>query len=267
MIRHTLVTLLTVFGFALASPAKAQLNRPQDLNGWGWVQVYKTIDTTKYVSLQYQVRFNNNLSTFQSNNFYFVGGINPTKNLNIEALYQLNTNHFKDLNTFYAGITYRIKVNKKISFYVRTAYQYNQNHLFNSDFITHPYSEWRNRIRLKYRVNKRTNLAFSAEPTLHFNLIQRLTYLDKIRFVSQATYQVNKYSSITAFYMIQPQIQAYKGIPGTNYMMGLTYQINLPNKLKKFDNIFKLDRKGKKNEDNQLEEELDQKIPVFNSQL
>ena len=267
MIRNALIIIFIFVGLALARPAQAQIQRQQDLNGWGWVQLYKTIDTTKYVSLQYQVRFNNNVSTFQSNNFYFVGGINPTKNLNIEALYQINTNRFKDLNTFYAGITYRIKVNKKISFYVRTAYQYNQNHLFNPEFITHPYSEWRNRVRLKYRVNKRLNLAFSGEPTLHFNILQHQTYLDKIRFVSQATYQLNKYSSMTVFYMIQPQIEAYKGTPGTNYMMGLTYQINLPNKLKKFDNIFKLDKKGKKNEDNQQEEELDQKIPVFNSQL
>jgi hypothetical protein len=263
---HRILILLVSFVCALVAASKAQIHTPQDLAGWGWVQVYKTLDSNKYVSAQYELRLDNNCSTFQSSNFYFVGGINLNKNLNIEALYQFNSNYYKNLNTLYAGITYRIKLNKRFSCYVRTAYQFNQNHLFNAEYKTNPYSEWRNRVRLKYKLNKRISLTFSAEPTIHLNLIQHLTYLDKIRFVGQVSWQYNKYSSFTPFYMVQPQIQALKGTPGVNYMIGLTYQINLPKKWKKFDSIFKYDSKKKQNEPIPTED-LDQKIPVFNSQL
>jgi hypothetical protein len=231
--------------FQSAQYAYGQENSPQDLSAWGWFQLYKNIDSANYVSVQFELRKNNNCSTFQSNNFYFLGGVNLNKNLNFEAIYQLNTNYSRDISTLYAGLTYRVKMNKKFSWYFRTALQHNQNHLLNPDFYNQAYNEWRNRARLKFKASKNIDLSLSAEPTIHFNVLQHRTYLDKIRFVAQVSDELNKYSSITLFYIVQPDIVSFGNSPGINYMIGATYKITLPNKWKKMDNIFKFKNKDK----------------------
>lgn len=212
-------------------------DRNQDLSFWTWFQVNRDLGKHTYGSLQYQVRLNNNMSAFQANNFYCIYGYNLNKRTNLEGLYQINTNRERTNHTLYLGLTRQFKVTDHFSIYTRTAVQHGRNLVGFESVTNQPTYDWRNRFRVKYKFNKTIALACSAEPTMRYSLAQGMV-LDKIRFASQFSFNYNKYQSITLFYMFQPDVISFKQ-PMTNYILGATYQLELPKKFKKYKKILK----------------------------
>ncbi|MEI6312050.1 MAG: DUF2490 domain-containing protein [Bacteroidota bacterium] len=217
------------------SPVLAQCRRTNDLSWWTWFQVYKDINKKSYVSFQYQLRLNDNMSHYDSNNFYFQLGVNPYKNINLELLYQLNTDYHRDLHTFYLGLTYKVKV-KRFSFFFRTAFQHTRDFFTGENRYDQPINEWRNRIKATYSISKNFELSLSAEPTTNLFNHQRI-YIEKVRTVAQLTFNYNKYQALNLFYMYQPDIYTTSTL-SNKFVLGITYQVNLPSKLKKYKKIF-----------------------------
>jgi len=209
----------------------AQTKSKQDFALWGWVQLQKKFHNKQYVEFQYQVRFNENVSQFNRSNIYFIYGKDIRKNLNFELLYQLNTNHINDQHTFYLGFTYKQSLSYRSFGTFRTAVQNTHNYFTGDYHSDKPYTEWRNRIRLAYRINTSLQVSISAEPYLLFKPTES-PYFSRIRYVAQGTYKFNKYQSFSLFYLVQPDFIS-TSTPDINYVIGLTYHLTLPNKLSK----------------------------------
>lgn len=225
-----------VFFLLLSLTLRAQAQRKDnDFSAWYWLQMSKDIGKQHYVSLQFQSRFDNNASFFDANNFYFMFGTNALKYVNVEALYQLRSNYKEDNHTLYLGVTRKFSI-KNVDIYFRTAYQHTRNY-FSGDYIAdHPVHEWRNRLRIRYKLNTSFNLAFSAEPTIHF--WNRPPYLDKVRYMALAEMRYNKYQSVSLFYIYQPNVYDISGL-NADFIGGITYQVFLPKRLKKIKHFFR----------------------------
>jgi hypothetical protein len=205
--------------------------------------VEKKFQKKQYVEFQYQVRFDENVSQFNRANIYFIYGKDIRKNLNFELLYQINTNHKNDQHTFYFGFTYKQSLTYRSFATLRTAVQ-NTHNYFTGDYIADkPYTEWRNRLRLTYRISSPLQLSLSAEPYLLFKPTEAPRF-SRIRYVTQLSYKCNKYESISLFYLLQPDL-IVTSAPKTNYVIGATFHLTLP----KWSNMNKLNPFKQKEED------------------
>lgn len=245
--------LIACLCFVVPFMASAQYVIRQDFSFWGWIQLEKKIGEKHYVDFQWQTRFNQNATSFQRNSFYFLYGISLTKKWNAEALYQLSTNYTGNQHAFYIGSTYKLNVTNNLSVYARTALQYTRNGFSGFYDQDEPFAEWRNRIRLTYSFNKVYALSISGEPYLRFNTSTPL-FLSRVRFVSQFNFKYNKYNSFNLYYLIEPDWSS-RTKPRTDYVLGLTYKVNLPSKRKEFKKFFKTKYFKKKEKDDEQQEQ------------
>jgi hypothetical protein len=216
--------------------ARSQNRSKNDFSTWYWAQVEKDISKKQTIGFQYQVRFNQNSTRFNSSNFYFNYTFSAIKNWNTELLYQLSTHYKKDSHTLYFGNTFKTKLNKKVSLFTRTAVQYSRNSFTGLNKLDKPSTEWRNRFRLAYRINPSMNITLSAEPYLRLRKFQPPNF-SKIRFVSQCTLRYNKFQDFSLFYMVQPDVAGY-GSSNTHFVLGFTNTISLPSSLKKMKKLY-----------------------------
>jgi hypothetical protein len=239
---YIISTVIVLFSFSTF----AQNEREKDLSLWTWFQVEKKIRDYQYAGFQYQARFNNNISQFNRSNLYFTYSINFLQHWQLEGLYQFNINRTADQHTFFVGLTYKKMITQRASLFYRTSFQTIRNNFSSDVMSSKPYSEWRNRIRFIYKINKHFSTAISVEPYLKFSL-SLPPHLSRARFVFQLNYRYNKYQSLSVFYIIQPDIIVYSR-PETDYVLGITYHFCFPNKEKEFKKIFKQKKMIKNNE-------------------
>lgn len=243
--RPFLLTLLYLLGFLPSyGHSNDSYTRPRDFSAWYSTEVEKSTFKDQYVAIQLQLRYDNNATTFDRTNLTFTYGYDWTKNFNLEAAYRMNFNYDADQQTFYLGAARKFRINSRMSLYFRTALQHTRNH-FTGDFeIDQPITQWRNRLRLNYRFDVRYSMALSAEPYLLHDGVHQL-YVSRIRYQSQFSMRLNKYNSLTVFYLLQPDVVDY-GINGTSNVAGITYSIDVPGKLSNFSRIYSGKNKRKK---------------------
>ena len=58
-----------------------------------------------------------------------------------------------------------------------------------------------------------------------------------MRYVTQLNMHYNKYQSINLFYLYEPDIVKF-GQKNKDYVLGITYQVKLPDKYKNYKNMF-----------------------------
>ncbi len=239
----------------------SQALRTSDFNTWYWFQLTKNVSKKSYVSLQYETRYFQNSTQFYRSDFYFLGGKNITKNLNAELLYQFNTDKYIDEHVFYAGLSYKFKV-KNLTFIYRNAFQQTRNHFTGNYLCDQPINQWRMRLRIQRRVNNYLKIAVSSEPTI--NILDRTSnynppvFVSKLRNVALLSFDYNKYNSIHLFYFYQFDYHLTKPT-SVNHVLGISYALNLPQKMKKLKKIFKSnisndkdDKGGDKRKENEL---------------
>lgn len=231
-IKYPLLLLLIFTG----NSYPAQNTGKQDLSLWTWFQVEKKLPHKQYVEFQYQMRFEDNFSRFDRSNLYFIYGKDLRKHLQADALYQLNMNRKSDQHTAFLGLSYKRKIAHHLSAYFRSSVQYVRNGFTGNYPMDRPYTEWRNRIRLNYSINNLFSTAISGEPYVKFTPGQSGRF-SRIRYVWNFRYRFNKYQSFSLFYLLQPDLVTPVQRK-TNYALGLTYHIRIPDKAKQFRKFF-----------------------------
>ncbi len=234
---RSMTRFLTILCIALPCAAFSQKGWEKDFSLWTWIQFEKKIRNNQYAEFQYQVRFNNNMSQFNRSNLYFIYGINFLKHMQLEALYQLNLNYEADQHTFFLSLSYKQKLNQRFSVFYRTSFQTVRNYFTGDAGADQPYSEWRNRARLNYKINNLLSTSVSAEPYLKLTS-EYPAYISRIRFVSQLNYRFNKYQGFSVFYLAEPDVITYSK-PDMDYVLGITYHFRFPDKTKAFKKIFR----------------------------
>ena len=235
-VNKTINQIKCLFLIIFSISTYGQLSPKKDFSTWSWIQLEKKTFKHQYVSFQYQARYDNYGFTFNRSNFYLGYGIEYFKKFNTEVVYQFSTSYKKDEHTFFVGTTYKCKLFKKTSLFLRTAVQHTQNYFTGEPIADKPLTEWRNRIRLSYSLNKNYNATLSAEPYLAFDQLHP-GHISRIRYVSQLNFRYNKFNNLSLFYLIEPDVITYKR-PNTDYVIGITYSIKLPNKWKDFNKFY-----------------------------
>ncbi len=232
------VFLICIFFCTLQSHAQSDV--AHDLFFWNWYQFSYKLSKKDYVSFQFQNRLKENMSLFNKNNFYFDVGRNFNKNISAEVLYQLTTNYNIDNHTFYAGLTFKRRMDQ-FKIHYRTSVQHIRNY-FTGDYKTDkPFFEWRNRVRIIFPLLHTMTASLSAEPYIKFEAIHK-PYLSRIRNVAQLSYNLNRYHAISFFYLYEPEIITYSKRKD-DYVIGITYSLSIPRKWKNIQKIFEFQRK------------------------
>ncbi len=234
--RRSLVVGISVFFLVFPAPSRA--GAVQDFSLWTWLQVEKGLNHHRYFEVQCQLRYDKNASEFNRANYYFIFGKEFTAHWQAEVLYQLNTNHHSDQHTFFGGVTYKQKIIKHFSLYYRFAVQTARNYFSGDPMLDRPYTEFRNRLRLAYKLNDRFSLSLSGEPYIKHSQ-QHMAYLSRVRCVSSMNCRLNKYQSWSVFYLIEPDVISFSN-HHLDYVLGITGHFKLPDKWKGFRKMFRI---------------------------
>jgi hypothetical protein len=236
------ISLLMVF--TLSCSVYAQQNN-NDFSSWLWVQAKYNLNKKTFINGQYQCRFSDNASTFDKSNLFLSVERKLTRSWNSELLYKFTTNARSDQHTLYFGLTYKLKFRSFI-FYYRTAWQHKRNFFSGITALDDPYNEWRNRFRLTYPLGERWTFALSSEPYLAFYNSQ--IFFSRIRNVAQASYSLNKFHSLSLFYLVEPTLnRAFSN--GNDFVAGITYQVSIPGKVKDLKEFFNFRSEGEESQD------------------
>lgn len=206
-----------------------------DFSAWYWFQMKYKVTKKTALNFQYQCRTNKNASQFDKSNFYFSIERKLTKTLQAELLTQLATDNRQNQFTIYGGLTHKFKF-QHFSIFLRSAVQHKRNYFSGNPQLDNPFFEWRNRIRIAIPYGTHWSFALSTEPYLSFSNYES-AYFSRIRNVVLASYQLNKFHSITTFYLVEPTLnQRYSR--RNDFVLGLTYHVTLPKKAKEWKKFF-----------------------------
>jgi hypothetical protein len=204
----------------------------EDFSFWSSLQLEKKIFSNQFIGVQYQLRLHNNATTYDRSNVYFNYGININKRITTELVYQINANHRVNQYTVRGSLTYKMPLSNRFHVYGRTSVQHMRNHFTGEYGIDKPFYQWRNRLRLIYKLNKKYAISLSAEPYLTYSSI-RPVYLSRVRYMGQFTVKLDKFQQLSVFHIIQPDVITY-GKPDVSYVLGFTYQVSLNQNFTKF---------------------------------
>lgn len=190
------------------------------------LKINKKLDT----DIGYQIRLNNNSTTFRVGLIYSDIGYKILKNTEVQLNLQYRMMVFRNVLSLGGFIIY--KMNKEdFTVTYRLGWQQRQDFvsLF-SEGTNDAYSRFRNRIQIKYKVNNKLELEAGSE-IFHFTV--PYIQLQRIRNSLGLDYSVNKASCFKLAYYHQPEFLGNR--PEVNYIVvvGYTYSIKLYQSSKK----------------------------------
>lgn len=228
---------------AIYSVAEAQQPR-HDTHLWLWLQVTKQLPKRFSIAFQYRIRFSDDMSQLNNQSFFGVASYRFNKYLSTSVSYRFSTNERNDEHTFFASLNGRYRISN-FTIGLRTAFQRSYPY-FNSRYEPgrEPTSEWRNRLLIRYDINKKWDVYAFAEPFIVFQpqLNERGIWISRVRTIAGVEHEFYKYNTISLFYMFQPQFDSRRR--QHIHLMGISYEFDIPRKMnwKKFFSPKKKDK-------------------------
>ncbi|MEN9522256.1 MAG: hypothetical protein RL065_633, partial [Bacteroidota bacterium] len=224
---HFLKFKLLILFLLLTKASSAQ--RFNDNEMWLWIQGNKGITKKLSIGLQYQMRLDNNLSTFKWSYYYLNLDYKLTSKINSQFVYQFGDSYSKYLHSFFFALSTRKKI-KKFAIGYRTAFQHEQNSMlyqYQREMKSEPVNEWRNRITCKYILNSKSKVYIFSEPYIDFETAG--VRVSKIRNSIGFEYEFFKNHFINPFFLYQPDVDVM-GQPSIEKVLGITYEFDFPYK-------------------------------------
>jgi len=215
--------------FLLVQVTVVSAQRQPDLEAWTGFELRKNLPKGFAASLEWQSRFDDNISQLKRNYFYVGSSYKLKKWVYVLLQYRFSTNQFSDVHRFRTGLNFKAKY-KKISFANRLVYQ--QQYGFLSDEWIQEFGHTRvlrNRLRASYGITKKIGISLSAEPS--WLLEMGAVSLRRIRYMAALDFNLPKRFTLNTFYVIQPEYNRVN--PSINYMVGVFLGYDLPGKKKK----------------------------------
>ncbi len=194
---------------------------------WLWTQVNKPLNKKLSIGVQYQIRLDNNLSSFKWSYYYFNVDFKVNKWLSTQAVLQFGDSYSKNLYSSFLAASTGKKFGK-FGLSYRTAFQHEHN------FLIYEYSdltksilvnEWRNRLTLKYALSHKIKLYAFSEPYIDFEVAG--SRLSKVRNSVGVEYEFINNNFINPFILYQPDMQV-TGRPVLERVLGFTYEYEFP---------------------------------------
>lgn len=196
-----------------------------DARLWLYIKLDKDISNKWNAHLLVQNRFNNNVSEF-SQAYSDVGvTYKLNKHVRIMADYvyggqrRLNGTYTR-IHQAYTGITLRQKL-LRFSFNYRMLVQAQITNFYSSEKGHVPKIFWRNKLTVKYEINKRWDCFVAQELNSPFYRLNEI-YFNRSRSFAGINYNINKASGFEFYFMLQQQLK-YTGQPNRDFVYGITY--------------------------------------------
>ncbi|MEY4876807.1 MAG: hypothetical protein RL708_1956 [Bacteroidota bacterium] len=218
------IRLTILFLFIMQTTFAQRFN---DNEMWLWVQGNKGLNKKLSVGLQYQMRLDNNLSTFKWSYYYFNVDYKLTSKINSQFVFQFGDSYDKILYSTFIALSTKKRIGKLTIGY-RTAFQHEQNSLlyqYNREMKSNPINEWRNRITCKYAIFSKVKIYVFTEPYIDFETAT--IRVSKIRNSIGLEYEFLKNNFINPFILYQPDI-IVTGQPSIEKVLGITYEFDFP---------------------------------------
>lgn len=217
---HIFILAMCVCFFA----AKAQYY-DDDAKLWLFVKLDKDLSSKLNAELSIQNRIEDNISQYSkmygnlqlsykiNKNFRLIAGYGYGKNDRLDGSYG-------DRHRSYAGFILRKRV-KNLLFSYRNIFQASVKNINTSEKGAVPLYFNRNKITVKYELNKRIEFYTAQELNLSYNqadydnIARSRTYIGTI-------YNLSKKSSVEAYFMFQKKFK-YVNQPKRDFIFGLTY--------------------------------------------
>ncbi|MFM2224245.1 MAG: hypothetical protein RJA07_447 [Bacteroidota bacterium] len=196
---------------------------------WLWVQGNKGLNKKLSIGLQYQMRLDNNLSTFKWSYYYLNVDYKLSKKINSQFVFQYGDSYDKILYSYFVALSSKKRIGKFAIAY-RTAFQHEQNSMlyqYSREMRSEPVNEWRNRITLKYTLHSKIKMYAFSEPYIDFETAG--IRVSKIRNSIGLEYEFLANNFINPFFLYQPDI-IVMGRPIVEKVLGITYEFDLPYK-------------------------------------
>lgn len=191
---------------------------------WSSLNIEKKITPVLSANLNQEFRFNENVSelgvfftdiglNYKINKFIRVSG-----NVRFINNKQLDDSYCKRYR-YYFDLSFRQKYKPVvISFRTRFQSQYKIN---TEDNATNPIYYNRNKLTIKFDLDKKYSPYVSSELFLPLNKQNDFIMLDNIRYAAGIEYKFNRIHSLDLFYMIDKEVNQVN--PLTNYIVGIGY--------------------------------------------
>ncbi len=219
---HLLIILLFI---SIVSKSQVQY----DWENWTSIGVKKNFKHNFSWDLGYQIRFDQNISSFKSSYISTGLGYKLNKYVSFDISYRYATNYYRDLHRFSTAINLTYKY-KKLELNLRNMIQ-NEREYFNSTYENGhtPQNYLRERLQISYTVIKPIKLYVSAESFFKFSNTN--IQMNRIRTIAGADFKIKKLHTLGLAYMFQPNF------PNTEIMQAVTleytYEIPTWKKIKK----------------------------------
>ena len=164
-----------------------QIMVTRDFGIWGGVNIEKKLSKEIEINLGQQLRYYSDATSFDDYIIDFGGKYKMNKNFKLGANLRFthDAKRWKEAENNYRynlDLNYKANISKKIKLYYRLRYQETYVDLFSEYQTTNiHYSGFRNKIKIKYNLNKRNKLFLSGE-LFRLKETFRSPYFNKIRF-------------------------------------------------------------------------------------
>jgi hypothetical protein len=203
--------------------------RAADLEAWTGVALRKDLPKGFAASVEWQSRFDDNVSRLKRNYLYVNANYKIQKWLFVLVQYRFSTNPYSDAHRFRTGLNLKTKY-KKFSFANRIIYQHQYGFL-SDEWINEfgPSRALRNRLQIGYSITKKIGVSLAAEPS--WKVSPGSFTLRRIRYMTAVDFDLPKKLSLRLFYLVQPDYNRIN--PAINYVTGISLAYDLPGKKKK----------------------------------
>ncbi|MCB0429558.1 MAG: DUF2490 domain-containing protein [Flavobacteriales bacterium] len=192
----------------------------KDAGLWLQASAKKKLTQSFSVELGQALRWNENVSELGSAFTEIGGSYKLMRRLEASAFYRFGQerepdNHYSQRHRYYIDLSYKIKF-KPLSLVLRERYQSSYNDINRREKGDVAKNYLRSRLTLKYNLEKKYT------PYLESEIFYRMDeWVTKVRFRGGVDYELNKFSSIELFYMINKEVQVKN--PWTSFITGVSY--------------------------------------------
>ena len=196
-----------------------------DAKLWLYVKLDKDIIKKLNAEITIQNRIEGNISKYSklygnleltyklNKNFRVVGGYGYGKNDRLDGSYG-------DRHRLYAGIVLRKKI-KSFLFTYRNIFQGSVKNIYTSESGAVPLYFDRNKVTIKYELNKLFDIYTAHEVNLSYNQV-KYDNIARYRAYAGGVYNLSKKSNLEAYFMFQRKY-TFNGQPKRDFVFGLTY--------------------------------------------
>ncbi len=214
-------TILTLYFISLSIYS-------QEIGNSGWLSFIAKKKLSKNITLKTELGYRESTINDKTRYLDFAIKYKINKHLKLSGGYRYgldkeNFDYFETAHRFNIDLSTKHSIIKKLKFNYRLRLQKRYSNPFTSEFGYLSNNNFRNRVLLKYKQNKKLYFVGGAELFMKQNY-STSPFFNKMRGIVGTDYRINKKQTISLSYIYQQEIQVAN--PKTQNILSLEYHLD-----------------------------------------